>query len=108
MFVRIWHFHARPEMAAQFRAAYGPEGDWASLFRRSAGYLGTELLQASADANSFVTLDRWTSDDAWRAFLRAWRNEYAALDRQYESLTDAEREIGEFRVPVTDEHPGPQ
>lgn len=97
MFVRIWLFRARPDKAAEFRAAYGSPGAWASLFRRAPGYLGTELLESTTDPTTYLTVDRWESAEAWAAFLRAWPEEYAALDRRCESLTAAEEEVGAFR-----------
>jgi hypothetical protein len=43
-----------------------------------------------------VTIDRWDTADAWRAFLDGWPYDYAALDRRCEELTVAEQEIGAF------------
>jgi heme-degrading monooxygenase HmoA len=96
MFVRIWRFEARAGKVAQFRAAYGSNGAWTELFRRGAGYLGTEFLESTGDPAIYVTVDRWQSADAWAAFLREWSDDYAALDRTCEELTLAEEEIGTF------------
>jgi heme-degrading monooxygenase HmoA len=96
MFVRIWEFHSRDSKDEEFRAAYGPDGAWAVLFRRAAGYLGTELLVSAADARRYVTIDRWTSASAWQAFRRDWSDDYAALDRACASLTLHETDLGEF------------
>jgi heme-degrading monooxygenase HmoA len=96
MFVRIWQFHVRPEQAGQFRSVYGSQGAWASLFRRGGGYLGTELLESTTDPTIYLTVDRWESADAWAAFLSAWQEDYVALDRQCESLTVAEVEVGAY------------
>jgi heme-degrading monooxygenase HmoA len=99
MFVRIWRFQARSDKAEEFRAAYGSAGAWAALFRRGAGYLGTEFLESTADPSTYITLDRWETAEAWHAFLREWPEAYAALDRQCEALTIAESEIGAFSSP---------
>ena len=96
MFVRVWQFHARADKTAEFRAAYGSNGDWAALFRRGAGYLGTEFLESTAGQGVYITVDRWESAEAWQAFLREWSADYAALDRTCEELTAAEEEIGAF------------
>jgi heme-degrading monooxygenase HmoA len=98
MFVRIWQFRVATEKADDFRAVYGPDGEWARLFRRQTGFLGTELLHSTTHPNIFLTIDRWDSAEAWAAFLRAWGDEYAALDRRCERLTVAEGEIGTFEV----------
>ena len=100
MFVRIWRFQARPDRLTEFRSAYGALGEWARLFRRARGYLGTELLESITDPTAYVTVDRWESAEAWEAFLRAWRDDYAALDRRCEPLTLAEAEVGTFQAPA--------
>jgi heme-degrading monooxygenase HmoA len=97
MFVRIWRFQVRPEKAGDFLATYGPAGPWATLFHRVAGYLGTDLLHSATEPDIFFTVDRWESPETWAAFLRAWGDDYAALDRRCESLTETEAELGEFR-----------
>lgn len=97
MFARIWQFRVPTEMATEFRVIYGPDGDWAKLFRREAGFLGTELLHSTTHPNIFLTIDRWDTVESWTAFLRAWGEEYAALDRRCKSLTVSEGEIGTFQ-----------
>ena len=97
MFIRVWQFRVPSEKADEFRAIYSPDGEWAKLFRREAGFLGTELLHSATYPNIFLTIDRWESAGAWAAFLRAWGEEYAALDRQCEKLTVSEGEIGSFQ-----------
>lgn len=99
MFVRIWQFRARPDRVAEFRAAYGPDGVWAGLFRRGAGFLGTDLLASTTDADTYLTVDRWESADAWAVFAREWREAYADLDRRCEALTVAEVEVGAYEAP---------
>jgi heme-degrading monooxygenase HmoA len=101
MFVRIWQFRARPEKAGEFQTVYGSSGAWAQLFGRAAGYLGTELLESATDSATFLTVDRWESAEAWAAFLSAWPEEYAALDRQCEPLTVVEMEVGTFLTPLS-------
>ncbi len=98
MFVRAWRFRAREGREDEFESAYGPEGTWAVLFRRSAGYLGTELLRSAADPSAYLTVDRWTSAEAWRDFEARWRDEYARLDRACEALTSDEEDLGDHTV----------
>jgi heme-degrading monooxygenase HmoA len=97
IFARIWQFRVPSEKADEFRLIYGPDGDWAKLFRREAGFLGTELLHSTTHPNIFLTIDRWDTVESWAAFLRAWGEEYAALDRRCKSLTVSEGEIGNFQ-----------
>lgn len=95
-FVRIWRFDVSPGRDAEFRSAYGPDGDWARLFRRAEGYQGTELLASVDQSNVFLTIDRWNSAASWEAFVREWRREYDALDHACAALTDGENDLGTF------------
>jgi heme-degrading monooxygenase HmoA len=97
-FVRIWQFRVASDKADEFREAYGQDGAWATLFRREMGYLGTELLQSATHPNVFVTIDKWDTPEAWAAFLRAWGEDYAALERRCDELTFSEGEIGTFEA----------
>jgi heme-degrading monooxygenase HmoA len=98
MYLILWEFTVRPERAAEFERAYGTNGDWAKLFARSARYRGTELLRDRETAGRYLTIDRWTSGDAYEAFERRWRAEYDALDGKCETLTLTERRLGGFVV----------
>lgn len=96
MYAIVWEFRPRPGGERELERAYGPGGDWARLFRRGEGYLGTELLRDRADPGRYLTVDRWTSRDAWEAFRAAHHAEYEALDRALEALTAAEARLGDF------------
>lgn len=91
MYVVVWRFTtADPE---GFARHYGPEGTWAQLFRRSGAYLRTDLLR-SADA--YLTLDWWTSLEAYNAFREEHASAYAAIDEACEAVTTFEEKLGEF------------
>jgi heme-degrading monooxygenase HmoA len=96
LFVRIWQFRVDPEQADEFGEIYGPRGAWARLFRREIGFHGTQLLQSVTDPNTYITIDSWESAEAWAAFLRAWGDDYAVLDRRCTALFIDENEIGNF------------
>jgi heme-degrading monooxygenase HmoA len=98
MFVVIWQFEIAEEKVAAFEAAYGPEGSWAKLFRTSPNYLGTELLRDAYIPGSYVTIDRWKSEDDFRAFRKEHDHEYEALDRECDSLTSRETRVGAYTV----------
>ena len=48
MFEIVWEYEVRPEKVEAFEALYGPEGDWARLFRRADGYVETRLFRDTA------------------------------------------------------------
>jgi len=83
---------------AEFERRYGPEGDWARLFGQSAAFHGTELLHDTADANRYLTLDRWESAAAFEEFKRQKAQAYAKLDAECEALTESGRCLGWFEV----------
>ena len=92
----IWEFHVKPGARSQFAKIYGPEGDWAQLFRRSSEYRGTTLLHDHDHPDRSLTLDHWTSREALQQFKRDHHSEYVALDKQCASLTVQEIFIGDF------------
>ena len=98
MFVVIWKFEIAEDKIAGFEAAYGPEGAWAQLFRASADYLGTELLRDAYVSGSYLTIDRWTSEEAFRAFRKEHDAAYEKLDRQCDALTGKETRVGAYTV----------
>lgn len=95
-FVVVWRFTVKPESQARFESAYGPNGAWAVLFARSKGFRGTELLRSTTEPNTYFTIDRWKSEEAFEEFRRRFASEYATLDRECESLTETETQVGTF------------
>jgi heme-degrading monooxygenase HmoA len=96
MFVVVWQFEVAEENVAAFEAAYGPDGPWTQLFRRSPNYLGTELLQDAYLPGAFLTIDRWASEADFRAFRRQHDAEYETLDRECGALTQRELRVGAY------------
>ncbi len=94
MFIVVWQFEIAEEKIAAFEAAYGPDGLWARLFRSSPDYLGTELLRDAYVPGSYLTVDRWSSEEAFRAFRKNHDSDYETLDRSCDALTSRETRIG--------------
>jgi heme-degrading monooxygenase HmoA len=98
MFVVVWQFEIAEEKIAAFEAAYSPEGAWAQLFRASPDYQGTELLRDAYIPGTYLTIDRWASEEAFRAFRKDHDQEYETLDRACDPLTARETRIGAYIV----------
>ncbi len=98
MFVVVWQFDIAEEKIAGFETAYGPEGPWAQLFRVSPHYKGTELLRDAYVPGNYLTIDRWASEEAFRAFRKDHDAAYEQLDRDCDTLTAHENRIGAFTV----------
>ena len=90
MFIRVWRYEVAPGNAERFHEAYGSSGDWAQLFSRGHGYLDTVLYRAVGTSDCFITVDRWSDEQAWLAFLAEWRAAYDALDAALEGLASAQ------------------
>jgi len=95
-YVALWEFEVRPEKVAEFELAYGPDGDWVSLFRLAEGYSGSLLLKDRVVPHCYLTVDRWRSEDAYARFRERFAEEYRALDERCKALTVREREIGGY------------
>ncbi|PYO68384.1 MAG: hypothetical protein DMD69_07085 [Gemmatimonadetes bacterium] len=98
MFVVVWMFEAKAGAEEDFIRTYGPEGEWAKLFRRSAGYVDSALARDIGIARRFVTIDRWASRAAFDEFKASAKADYDALDARCQHLTRSERLIGHFET----------
>lgn len=98
MFVVVWQFEIAEDKIAAFEAAYGPEGQWAQLFRLSPDYRDTELLRDAYVPGNYLTIDRWASEEAFRAFRKEHDSAYETLDRSCDDLTARETRIGAYTV----------
>ena len=98
MFVVVWQFEIAEDKIASFEADYSPDGAWAQLFRTSPEYLGTELLRDAYITGNYLTIDRWASEEAFRAFRKNHDAEYETLDRACDKLTSHEVRIGAYTV----------
>lgn len=96
VYVTMWEFMAKPEFRAEFENFYGPGGEWVQLFRRSKAFLRTEFLRDRQSENRYVTVDYFSSQAGFDDFMRELRQEYEALDRRSDGLTDSQSEIGSF------------
>jgi heme-degrading monooxygenase HmoA len=92
----LWTYRIEPGWAALFEAIYGPNGDWAQLFRQAEGYRGTELLREGD--GRYATIDRWSSAADFARFKQRFAEDYERLDARCEGLTEAEDFIGSFEV----------
>ncbi len=101
MFVALWEYEVKPSCEERFEKVYGPEGDWAKLFRRDVNYQETTLLRDVARPTIYLTLDFWSSRQAYERFLEAHAAEHKALDTEGEKLTLRERRIGWYEKVAT-------
>lgn len=95
-YVIVWEFRVRREKEADFVEQYGPEGSWARLFRRSGGYIRTELERDVADHLRLLTLDYWQTEEEFNDFHQRNLAEYQRLDKELEGLTETETRLGAF------------
>ena len=93
-YAHIWEFEVEPASIDEFERHYGPQGSWASLFRRSPGYVETLLLRDEKDPLRYRTVDRWRSAEDYRAFRAGLGRAYAELDERCAALTTRETDLG--------------
>lgn len=91
--VRVWEYDVPEPARADFERVYGADGDWARLFAESEGFVGTELFASASVPGRYLTVDRFTDEEAWHAFLTEHRGAYERLDAACEGLTESEREL---------------
>ena len=94
----LWEYRVAAEATSAFERLYGPNGDWAALFRTAAGFLGTELLHDDIEPARYLTVDRWVSHSAYEQFRQAHAARYRHLDEEGDRLTERERRLGAFTL----------
>ena len=98
MFVALWEYEVKPGCEERFENAYGSSGDWVRLFRSDSHYHETRLVRDAFRPAIYITLDFWSSREAYELFMEAHKDEYKGLDAMGEELTSKERRIGWFEL----------
>jgi hypothetical protein len=98
MFVALWEYEVKPGSEERFENAYGPAGEWARLFRSDANYGETRLVRDAVRPAIYMTLDFWSSREAYEKFMAEHRVEYKAIDEATEHLTNNERRVGWYEL----------
>jgi hypothetical protein len=98
--VRVWEYDVRPTSTEEFVRIYAADGEWARLFALSDGYAGTELFVSVDRPSRFLTVDRFSSADAWRTFLAEHQAAYTRLDAACADLTTSEHEVAAVELPA--------
>lgn len=93
MYLIVWTYTLGSADVRAFERAYGPGGDWSILFGQSQHYLGTTLYRDTARPDHYLTVDYWTSEAAWRGFLRTHGPQYEALDNRLAPLTISQERL---------------
>lgn len=97
-FVVVWEFRVRPARVSEFVKLYNAEGEWAKLFARGEGFLGTHLMRDESSPVRFVTIDRWRDATCYEAFQWRHQKDYAALDARCAPLVEHEERVGTFQT----------
>ena len=94
----IWEYIVREDKIEEFVEAYNSDGLWVQLFKKSPGYITTDLIRDRRNPRRFVTIDRWESFEHWQQFRDTQSGEFEDLDKQCESYTESETELGRFEA----------
>lgn len=89
---QIWRFEVRAGSEEDFVSIN--KNDWPALFGRSNDYGGTVLGRNVTHPRVYVTMDTWTSKDAFDKFVIANQRDFDELCERHEGLCDAFTEIG--------------
>ena len=97
-FIVVWEFWVRAGEESRFEGVYGSQGPWVRLFMSDPAYGGTRLVRDVREPRRYLTFDSWASRGAYDAFRQKHAAEYVAIDRECESLTESENEVGCFNA----------
>lgn len=103
MIIVVWEYQVKADCTIKFEKIYASDGDWAELFKKGRGFLGTKLFRSVEQPQMYSTIDQWESLKDYKAFLSEWKEEYEKLDKQCEGLTERESYLGIFGAGFNDE-----
>lgn len=92
----IWEFQVDSSQLNEFEQAYDSQGYWASFFKQSKKYHGTQLIKDISIPGRYFTIDQWDDLEAFENFKSQNISAYQKLDNSCEKLTLAECKIGIF------------
>ena len=92
MIVNIYRFDVRKECEEEF--ARLNETAWPELFRHSPDYIATEVFNDIFGHNTYLTLDIWRSEEAFRAFQKEFAEDYQRLDDLTEACCESLMHLG--------------
>ena len=95
-FLVVWEFQVRPGLEACFESVYSSSGVWAQLFARDPNFVRSELQRDLRQPGRYLTLDLWSSEAAYDAFMQGHQAEYHTIDKECEGMTEGEKLIGRF------------
>ena len=90
----VWEYRAKRGRISAFLEHYSVSGTWIVLFQKDQTYHGTKLMRDIEDETRYLTIDSWDNTDSFTQFRKRFAEEYQALGRRCEKLTDSERCIG--------------
>lgn len=93
MKVRVWRYDVATEVRDEFEREYGPGGSWARLFALSPGFVDTTLYADVTRPGSYLTVDRFADESAWRRFRVEHEAAYLSLGTQLQHLTLEQEEL---------------
>jgi len=99
----LWEYQVKADRIQEFEKIYASNGDWAELFQKGRGFLGTKLFHSLEHPQLYTTIDQWDSMKDYTTFLSQWKEEYEKLDTQCKGLTEHESYLGTFGTGLNDE-----
>ena len=95
----IWKFYLKQNCTDDFVRMNTDAEDrdsWPHLYGRSSDYLGTRIISDVSNSRIYLTLDIWTSEEAFDRFVRENKTEFDRLDALHEELYESAEHIGFF------------
>lgn len=92
----MWEYFVRPEYEDEFEKYYGPDGEWAKLFKKGDGYIRTELYKDVDQPLRYMTTDYWETKEDSDNFRKHFTYDFEKIDNHCELFTVNEEFLGDF------------
>jgi quinol monooxygenase YgiN len=93
MFQVIWELKVKFKEREKFEMFYDAKGEWVKFFSKSAGYLGTDVLESGEGDGIFLVIDEWTSEEAFLAYIQENKVGYDTLEEKAKSASRSKKRV---------------
>jgi heme-degrading monooxygenase HmoA len=93
MYQVIWELKVKFKEREKFEQFYDPKGEWVKFFAQAPGYEGTDVLESGEGDGTFLVIDEWESEEAFKAFVASRKGDFDELEVKARNASRSKKRI---------------
>lgn len=93
MYQVIWELKVKFKERDKFEQFYDPKGEWVKFFAPAPGYGGTDVFESGEGDGTFLVIDEWDSEDAFKTFVAERKAGFDALEEKAQKASRTRKRI---------------